>query len=164
MAGLTKQHEIIVGVVDLALLGYFALRSPASSEVVVEESKRLGPSPPQLSNPVPTGPEEDIVKKKAKKWDDQVASVNLATRNVTEFQKKFNKYVAFRAQVWASLVARQQGIRAGDKMEEEQSTFLPMRNIMKKQVGTVLERALERDRDSGQVMNVDLNGSQLPVT
>jgi len=67
MAGLTKQQEIIVGVGVLALLGYFALRSPASSEVVVEESKRLGPSPPQLSNPVPTGPMEDIVQKKAKK-------------------------------------------------------------------------------------------------
>ena len=164
MAGLTKQQEIIVGVGVLALLGYFALRSPASSEVVVEESKRLGPSPPQLSNPVPTGPEEDIVKKKAKKWDDQVASVNLATRNVTEFQKKFNKYVAFRSQVWASLVARQQGIMAGDKMEtEEQTTFLPMPKFMRRQVETLLEMALELQRDSGQVMSLNLSGSQLQV-
>ena len=164
MAGLTKQQEIIVGVGVLALLGYFALRSPASSEVVVEESKRLGPTPPQLSNPVPTGPEEDIVKKKAKKWDDQVASVNLATRNVTEFQKKFNKYVQFRAQVWASLVARQQGIMAGDKMEtEEQTTFLPMPKFMRRQVETLLEMALELQRDSGQVMRLNLSGSQLQV-
>ena len=124
----------------------------------------MGPSPPQLSNPVPTGPEEDIVKKKAKKWDDQVASVNLATRNVTEFQKKFNKYVAFRSQVWASLVARQQGIMAGDKMEtEEQTTFLPMPKFMRRQVETLLEMALELQRDSGQVMRLNLSGSQLQV-
>ncbi len=70
----------------------------------------------------------------------------------------------FRAQVWASLVARQQGIIAGDKMEtEEQTTFLPMPSFMRRQVETLLEMALELQRDSGQVMNLNLSGSQLQV-
>ena len=105
MAGLTKQQEIIIGVGVLALLGYFAFKSP--DEKPLESAPGHSRPGPQLPMPKLEKVEEDV-EKKAQAFDQMQAYQAHVQQRFNAFQEKFNQYALRRTQLWRSLQLRQE--------------------------------------------------------
>ena len=94
MAGLTKQQEIIVGVGILALLGYFAFKTPEKPLQIESDLPPEDPGFPLI---------EKEVQKKAALYDFEVKKrqeiLGVINERCLAFQKKFDVYIAQRTQL-----------------------------------------------------------------
>ena len=152
MAGLTKQQEIIIGVGGLALLGYFAFKTP--DEKPLESAPGHSRPAPQL--PMPKL--EKVVEKKAEIYDQMQAYQAYVQQRLGEFQEKFNQYALRRTQLWRSLQLRQEVVN------KEGGNLYPLPKSMTDEIDHMRQFALELERDlrggSSSLAGLTLTGQQ----
>ena len=132
---MTKQQEILVGVGVLALLGYFAFRTPEKPlETAPGHSRPTEPSIPLKAITIKQDP--DIVKK-AKAFDNMRDQAQFVSQQVNAFQTQFNRYCAVRQQARASFMERNNSIQGTT------TRLFPLADFMRRDIENLIKLARE---------------------
>jgi hypothetical protein len=153
---ITKQQEMIVGVGVLALLGYFALRTPEKPLEAAPGHTR--PTDPGPGIPIEIKKDTDV-EKKAKLYDNLAAQTQYIANAVGAFGVQFNQYCLVRQQ------ARESYIRRIQELKQSGRPVFPLTDFMRKDIENLVTMARDLQRvaeDPGQngLRGLNLNRQQ----